>query len=395
MIEPENAPSAPGDVKKVAERGGRLRRWTRALLVNGALLLFSLLFAAVLAEVAIRIVAPQQLIMLRPDLWMPADTVGWLHHPNIDIRVNTGERTVRVLTDSAGFRVGEAGRSEDGQKILVLGDSFMEALQVEYDSSFPALLERALEDSLHRPLVIRDAGMGDWNPNQYLLRARTLMPREDYRLVITTIYVGNDIVPARVDRIPPRTRTTRHTFRLPRHLTRTEFVDATLKPFNDALEVHSHLFIFVKNRLETLRMRLGLHQMAFPPEFLKREATGPQWNVTADLCRDIRDLAARAGAQALFVLIPAPFQVDPESFASYVRGYGLDSNAIDLDQPNRLMTAAFTSRGLRFIDVLPQFREAGRSGVRLFGRVDPHLSPEGHKVMTQIVAPVAAGLLAR
>jgi hypothetical protein len=119
------------------------RRWIRMAVVNGGLFVTSLVLAAGVAEVGVRIAAPQQLILIRPDLWEPADTVGWLRRSNVDARVNTGEGTVRLITDHDGFRVGEE-RRRTGVPVLLLGDSFMEALQVDHEQSLAGLLDISL-----------------------------------------------------------------------------------------------------------------------------------------------------------------------------------------------------------------------------------------------------------
>src|SRR2546425_4069205 len=51
---------------------GTLPDW----LTKSGLLLGSTMAALLLGEVVVRIVAPQQLIILRPDIWMPVDSVG-------------------------------------------------------------------------------------------------------------------------------------------------------------------------------------------------------------------------------------------------------------------------------------------------------------------------------
>ena len=51
--------------------------WLRtlsAVLLNGVLLLGSLVAALAVSEILIRIVAPQQLILVRPDIWQPDDS---------------------------------------------------------------------------------------------------------------------------------------------------------------------------------------------------------------------------------------------------------------------------------------------------------------------------------
>lgn len=377
----------------MTETPSRLRRIARATAINGALLLVSLLFAAGAAEIAVRVAAPQQLIMLRPDVWQPADTVGWLHRPNVDAQINTGERTVSLRTDSEGFRVGAAGRVEAGVPILLLGDSFMEALQVEHEQSLAGLLQQQLPDVVGAPVAVRNAGMAGWSPSHYLLRARTLIPRDRYGLVIVAIFVGNDVVPVRLDHVAPRAPVGRHRFRIPKDLSRRELVDAFLSPVNDALETRSHLFVFTRTRLETLRMRAGFSPLYMPPEFRRTEASSDRWDLAGGIAADIATLAAAHGARPLFVLIPAPFQVDERVFEQYLRGFDIDPADVDIEQPTRLLKEQLASRGLSFVDALPAFRNAHRDGVRLYGTVDPHLTAEGHAQLADLLLPVAAEML--
>lgn len=370
-----------------------MRRVLRAVALNGALLGFSLLFAGAAAEVAVRVAAPQQLIQIRPDLWQPVDTVGWMHRPNVTTTMNTGEGEVSVYTDSAGFRVGESGRVEEGARVLLIGDSFMEALQVEYEESLAGLLQAQLPTAAGQPIAIRNAGIDGWGPSHYVLRAGQLLPRDDYSLLVVTVFIGNDIQPARQETIRPRTPVERHRLRVPRSLSKDEVVHAVLQPVNDALEVRSHAYLLVRNRLQTLRMRAGVSPLYMPQEFMRSEATSDRWNTFGEIAADIDSIANAHGARTLFVLIPAPFQVDERQFEQYLTGFQIDPAAVDLEQPTRLVTEQLTSRGLRMLDALPTFRAAHAEGVQLYGAVDPHLTPAGHQRLAGLVLPSATELL--
>ncbi|HEY0674208.1 MAG TPA: hypothetical protein VGD27_18185 [Longimicrobiales bacterium] len=370
------------------QKGG----WLRRAVLNGALLLFSFVVAVGLAEIAVRIAAPQQLIILRPDLWQPADTIGWLRRPNVDASINTGQGEVRLIADHEGFRVGPQGRV-NGTPVLFLGDSFVEALQVEYEESVTGLLEKSLTLATGSSVAVRNAGTGGWSPNHYYLRARTLLPREPYRLVITAVFVGNDVQPKREQYFAPRAPAERHRFHWPRNLSKAELMSATVHPLNDMLEERSHLFVLLRGRLETLRMKTGTYPLYFPQEFLRAQANSDSWGVTADICRDISELAAKHDARALFVLIPADFQVNEAKFDQYVRGFGIDTATVDLEQPTRRLSEELAARDLTFVDALPRFRELNARGESLYGHVDPHLSPAGHKALADLITPVAARLL--
>jgi hypothetical protein len=311
----------------------------------------------------------------------------------VSTTMNTGEGEVHVFTDSAGFRVGESGRVEDGAPVLLIGDSFMEALQVEYEESLAGLLQQRLPAAAGMPVAIRNAGIDGWGPSHYVLRAAQLLPADDYRLLIVTVFIGNDIQPARQPYIRPRTPVERHHLRLPHGLSKDEIVYSLLLPLNDALEVRSHAYLLLRNRLKTLRMRAGVSPLYMPQEFMRSEAQSPRWGTFGEIAADIDSIATANGARTLFVLIPAPFQVDERQFDQYVTGFQIDTAAVDLEQPTRLVTAQLESRGLHVIDALPAFRAAHAEGVQLYGSIDPHLTPAGHERLTALVLPAAAGLL--
>jgi hypothetical protein len=345
------------------------------------------------AELAVRLVAPQQLIQIRPDLWQSVDTLGWTRRPNVSLEINTGERSVDVLTDDDGFRVGRDGRRKAASQILLLGDSFVEALQVQYEHTAGHLLETELSNHLRRPVAVRNAGVSGWNPNHYLLRTRQLLSRDTFALIVVAIFVGNDAVGYRYDRMAPRARGVQHEFRVPRRLAWSEFVDALFSPINDGLEVRSHLYILAKNQLSTLRMRLGMTKDYLPPEYRLVEANSTRWRNTAEICADLARAAAARSVPVLFVLIPERFQVYPDEFRRYLRGFGIDSATVDVDQPSTLLSGEFAAAGLTVVDLLPTMRAAAASGPRLYGTVDQHLSAAGHQVLAAALRPEMMRLL--
>lgn len=369
--------------------GGRLRRTT----TNVGLLGGSLGIAVLAAELLVRLVAPQQLILKRPDLWQPADTLGWIHQPNLNTTVNTGERTVQFRTDFGGNRVGRAGRRQGSPTLLLLGDSFMEALQVEYEESLAGLLEGRLPALLKGSLAVRNAAVGGWEPDQYLLHARRAITQEVFDLVLVSLFMENDVTTVRRERVPPRPPTVVHGLRSPRRLTWSEFVDAVFYPINDFLEVRSHLFTAVKTRLQTPLMRLRLTEAQFASVYLRSERESERWTITLEICRQIAEVARTHGVPTLFVLIPASYQVDTTIFRQYAEGFGLDPQQIDLDQPNRIMGERLHGTGIPVIDALPALRRAFAEGARPYGYVDRHFSAEGHEIIADLIQERVAALL--
>jgi hypothetical protein len=373
MSEPHNNP-------------GRLRRIGTGL----ALAVGSSLFALLVLEAAVRLVAPQQLIQVWEDTFAPADSIGWTFEPGMDRTVNTGEGAVRLVTDADGYRRDPGRESwQAGEvRVLLLGDSFMAAIQVEYEDSFAALMEGGLDHSTDRRVSVRNMGMGGWDPPQYLIQARRVLAEEPVDLVVVAVYLGNDVVlePMEIrDRFQP---VRIHPLRFPRSFEAAEWIEAVARPVDDRLKRSSHLYILVKNRLDVLRMRLGLTAAWFPDVHLRDMADSPRWGYTVDLLEQIRDAAAERGTPTVFILIPSHFQVDRATLEKHVEAFEVDPEQVAIDQPNEILTTLMEERGLMVVDPLPGMRRRFEaSGAPQFGSVDSHLNVEGHRALWEIVAP--------
>lgn len=363
----------------------------RRLVLNVGLFLLASLVAAGLGEMLVRLVVPQQLIAIRPDVYRAVDSLGWAHQPYLNTLINTGERTVSLFTDSSGFRVGSKGRPEGRRRILLLGDSFMAAVQVEYEQSLPGLIERCFESRTGESAAVWNTGVPAWDPPQYYLQAQQALSSSRFDLVLVSVFLGNDIVDERRRLIiPPRQPDPRRSLRWPRNMEFDELVSSLLAPINDGLETRSHLFVFFKNRFQTLLMRLRLTAVEVPSEIRRSQATSSRWRFTGDILARIDSLAAKHGTPAAFFLIPSIEQVEPEILELRSKAFGISPDSLDLDQPGQLLSAELERHRLSFVSLLGPLREAQVRGVTLYGKVDMHPSAEGHRVMWDAVAPFLA-----
>ena len=233
-------------------------RAIRSLAVSVLLITFLTLITLLLAEAAVRTFLPQQLIEFSQNVYVPADEFGFKLKADNDIWVNRGDRKVHLLTDEDGYRTGEAGRIDTDINILALGDSFLEALQVNYEQTITALIEDRLSQESGKSVSILNTGVSMYNPNHYLMVARKELAREEFSLVVVFVYLANDIVDERISYYKPLAPTTKHELRIPESFNKREIIDAVLYPVNDFLENRSHLFVLFKDQGRTLLARLGL-----------------------------------------------------------------------------------------------------------------------------------------
>jgi hypothetical protein len=172
-------------------------------------------------------------------------------------------------------------------------------------------------------------------------------------------------------------------------------VDAILYPINDTLETRSHLFQLAKNSLQVPLGKLGLTANYFPPIFQLEEVSSKRWDTTTAISERIEHEFGSRGIPVIFVLIPTPYQVDSERFASYVRSFNIDPKTVDLDLPSRLLDDRFREKELTLVDPLLPMREKKQKGIDLYGRVDGHLNAAGHAMLADYLLPTAMESLNR
>jgi lysophospholipase L1-like esterase len=346
-------------------------------------------------EGLVRAFLPQQLIHYRPELYREDPRVGWRFAPHLDTSVDTGERETRLRTDAHGRRIGDSASPVAARRVLAVGDSFVAGLQVEHADLFVSRLAAQLTGDLGEPVeVVAEAAPG-WSPEQYARVVEDELDRERYDAVAVFLFLGNDVVERRSGSfgIEEFRRRFGGELRWPRALDGPE-LRAALRPLDDRIEERSHLYVLVKSRLEEVRMRLGLSPVSIPRTLLRARAGGPEWERTAAICAELADSAG--GTPVLFVLLPANYQVDRELFDRHVRWLRIDPGSVDLEQPSRLLRAALGARGLEASDSTPALVEAWRAGHRrLYGRVDAHLEPDGHRIVSEWLAPLLEAKLRR
>jgi hypothetical protein len=79
-----------------------------------ALLAVSIVLSVVLAEILVRVFLPQNLLLIRGDVWIPHERYAWTTAPNVDVAMSFGESPIRFVTDSDGNRTGPEG-PRDGE----------------------------------------------------------------------------------------------------------------------------------------------------------------------------------------------------------------------------------------------------------------------------------------
>lgn len=356
--------------------------------------LFGLLLLPIL-EIAVRLWLPQQLTTTHDIYIADFSGLGMRIVPNLDRTINTGEKDVRLVTDAQGYRVAYPGQGRGTVNILALGDSFLQALQVDYEDTTTGLLEAQLSAALHQPVRVVNTGTGAYSPNQYAILAEQELAAQPYDLVLVFIYAANDLVDAPVAAYEPITPNYRP-FRFPRYFTWGEIVDAFLYPINDGLEKHAHLYVLLKNQFSAFLAKIGLSARYFPETLLVRSATKANWGVTADVLAQIEVTAAQHDLPVIYILLPSSYQVVPEELAWAQEAFGITASDVDVQQPTRRLFSEMQQRQLNVFDMYPPLVDFYvQNHTAPFGKVDSHLNEAGHEVVAaRLLEPILDALTA-
>ncbi|TKB75409.1 MAG: hypothetical protein E8D45_07625, partial [Nitrospira sp.] len=163
-----------------------LSRWG----LNLILLLGSCVVAFAVAEIALRIVRPVSTVAYRLD----AD-LGYRLGANQETRAVSQDYDVVIRTNSAGFHDVEhaLAKPSDVYRIVVLGESFVEALELGTEDGFTQQLERRVQAwTSGKRVEVINLGISGTGPAQYyrVLELQGLKYQPD--LVIMAVLPDND-----------------------------------------------------------------------------------------------------------------------------------------------------------------------------------------------------------
>jgi hypothetical protein len=179
-----------------AARRPRIRRPAFLVVVN--LVVFSAGF--LVAETAFR-------LFWNPRYWIHTDRlligsgqteVGKKWWPGVTYRVDGSEFRTEFRTNALGYRARpEPVTADHPYRIAMVGDSFTEAMQVPYEASFCARIERMLNrDAPGRPKVCINYGVSATDLFDYWHRiVHDVLSDDPPDALVLCVYPGNDFLP--------------------------------------------------------------------------------------------------------------------------------------------------------------------------------------------------------
>ncbi len=380
---------------------GRVARWSARL----GLLLVGLIVPLVPLEAAIRLFGPVLPGNYSTGTFLAAHPAyGRFHVLGFDGWVKTDEFASRVTTNTLGLRGPERPYAKPAgvSRVLVLGDSFVEAAQVQEPEGVVGRLEAALTKRGARAEVL-NVGVGGWGQHQQYVFLQQEGVRYEPDVVLVQLYLGNDVYDnswllqgkPRSVREPYFVFDDDGTFRqLDFRSRKPEDVPPVVAMLRERTLLWNVFETGVLQKLgasadddaDERQNRFNLNKMivhATKPGERQDEA----WKVTVALLRCIRELGDERGFKTALVLAPAQFQVYDDAWDTLLRDNKLKREEWAADGPNRALAARADEIGMPMLDLLPAFRaESERGGPPLYFARDMHWTRDGHALAAREVA---------
>lgn len=368
--------------------------------------------ALLIAELALRTLGVTSKLVYSPD-----PHYGWRHNAGDEFFWTTESRELEIRINALGLRDNEHSyeKPENTSRILVLGDSFPEALQVRLEDAFSEVLETTLNKQVGRRAEVINAGVSGFGTDNALL----FFSHEGYKyspdIVVLTFYVGNDVrnnwAPLEeqdsggprkpyYDIGPEGLRLNRYPF---------DRDDGWIGPVKLFLARHSRVYGFVReswNRFGTRMIEAGRNDKAqaaetrIPLDLPLFQSDPPRewdeaWQLTGAILRELKAEVARHGGQLLVVTVPAAFQVHSEIWEERLASNGsLRHIEWSLEKPNANLSQICKEEGIANLDLLPMMRaEAGISDSLLYFFHDNHWNEAGHHFAATRVAEILAPMI--
>ena len=368
---------------------------------------------------------------------IPHPDFGWVLAPGASYVYRVDEDLVPVSYNAEGWRdVSHSKAKAAGVvRILVLGDSFMEAYSVNFEDALPARLQHLISTAERRVEVI-NLGVGGYSTLQEYLVFDAVGRAYRPDVVVLAMYLGNDLrenTQELASLVETKLKGQARPFLDPQvssesaggagwRVTQVDFEGAReryeearrrqAEPWNRLLR-HSALLQLVQQQLERLpwpvlngssstksvspdREHLadvspdrkylatfGQHYCSQPPEYKR------SWDVTRRILTRLHSEVSAAGARLLVMSVPAIEEIDEDVMARVVRDAPqADQLCLEEAPAYRQLSELLGELDIDYLDLLPAFRDAKRqTGVELFRRRgEHHWNQQGHALAARELA---------
>ena len=327
--------------------------------------------------------------------------LGWRNRPGASVIYRRREYETTVEINTLGFRDRErtVAPPRDRPRILVLGDSFVEAYAVELEEGLTRRLE-ALTHAAGCPAEVVNAGVHGYSTDQEALWYARRGGEFGAGIVVVAPYY-NDIIHNVRDRYsgaPKPLVQVQDGQIVPANVPIAEPPPRSVKPAGPRAVEGSALRTLLVERLLTgapqwyarlasagLVQEYEAEALADELRVYRKGTRNPQieaaWKRTGEILEALGTVIRARGARAVMLHVPARIEVSDRAFELTLLRYGLDRAAWDPARVRDRLRGLSVSGGYEFVDPTSDLRAAGDGfGGEPYFPVDGHWNRSGNDI---------------
>jgi lysophospholipase L1-like esterase len=405
---------------------------SRLVMVIGGIVL-----ALILIEIGLRIVPEaiwKGLISKNPTrfiLYKTDKDIGWVHVPNARTTwQGTGEYNVFVQINSLGLRDREHTYEKPPGtfRILVLGDSFTEGIEVPLEQVFPVRLEECLDERVSREIEVINAGTSGYGLGDELLFFVHEGVKYRPDLVLVAVYAHNDVkdMVRDVDDNMIQSFGGYVFYLQDGHLNKRWLQwtdpDSKVPPLERFLRRHSAIYYIFEAPDSRVRREVDefiddwwpwssspppapivsdlppyayeenliIFASGFPDNPVVPQSMKELWELFKAAILEMQARAEADGAGLAVVIIPKDVQVHSARYDKWVSRYqkkfdSLDDISWDMGAPNKAIQGFLLEHNIPTLDLMPDFQSYHETHDALYFSEDIHFNEKGHQLASDLM----------
>jgi hypothetical protein len=329
----------------------------------------------------------------------PHPTLGWTHIPNLNVNIKGKEWLVSIKTNSLGFRDVEhhVKKSNNTIRILLLGDSYVAAIRVPYETTFHQVMKRELERTFNVKIETINLAVGGWTTANEYLAFKEIGVKYEPDIVILVLYIHNDIYENSLKlkgggpwswpvfelfqgdlKLIPKERALNY-----KKAIRRSLIERIFGRFFICRMIYRK--ILKKGKYPEL---FDVYLKKYPKEWLDA------FRITEKLVMEIYKITKSINARFLVVLAPSPWQMETNRWLCTLKKYpSMKGKKYYMEKPDRTLIKFLKERKINYIWMLPSLRRITKKGKMLYFMSVDHWNKTGEHVVGLLIAKKLKGII--
>jgi hypothetical protein len=352
-----------------------------SLWINILLLLFVIVLFGIFFEIIIRIFFP-----ITDAIYTGDEAIGYKHIPNKKGINVIEEGITKIKFNSEGFRDvnHDVENKDNSYRVVMLGDSFVDALQVDFSKTFYQLTQEEINQN-NGNIEVFNFGISAFSTPQEYLTYTAYAEKYNPNLVYLFFFTNDPSDGCGEDNSKP-------TYHIENGIIKQ-------RPFTP--NEHSSFEIFISNHLKSLvflraqyylfKNKNGINAdlddgiLDMNKVFLKDydEVTEECWEISLYFLEELKKEVENSGAELKIIIIPhtaSIYEVDKERLLKEDTTFEEDD--FDFEKPYLVLEEFLEEKNIEYLNLMEVFK---KSDERVYLLKDGHFNKKGHEVVKDVL----------